>query len=129
MDLLVGAVLTVLVAAPMAGLGCTATPRETLHLSTEAREALVRLGVGREVLSLRVGSDLWVFVTEPDMMKPLILRAGQLSEEVGPEYRHTSWVLTDGDAADLYRRITGKKHPMLKGELSEEYKAFLEGDR
>ena len=29
--------------------------------------------------------------------------------------------------ADLYRRITGKEHPKLKGKLSEEYKAFLEG--
>ncbi len=33
---------------------------------------------------------------------------------------------TDGDAADFYRRVTGKKHPTLKGELSEQYKAFLE---
>ena len=36
-------------------------------------------------------------------------------------------VLTHGDGADVYRRITGKEHPTLKGELSEEYKAFLEG--
>ena len=35
----------------------------------------------------------------------------------------------DGDAADLYRRITGKKHPTLKGEMSAEYKAFLKGKR
>ena len=32
----------------------------------------------------------------------------------------------DGDAADLYRTITGKQHPTLKGKLSAEYKAFLE---
>ena len=32
-----------------------------------------------------------------------------------------------GDVADLYRRITGKEHPELKGELSEGYKAFVEG--
>ena len=36
-------------------------------------------------------------------------------------------VHTDGDVADLYRRITGKQHPTLKGELSARYKAFLEG--
>ena len=36
-------------------------------------------------------------------------------------------VSTDGDAADLYYRITGKKHPTLKGELSADYKAFLKG--
>jgi hypothetical protein len=31
----------------------------------------------------------------------------------------------DGDVADLYYRITGKKHSALKGEMSEEYEAFL----
>ena len=36
-------------------------------------------------------------------------------------------VRSDGDVADLYRRITGKEHRTLKGEMSEEYKAFLEG--
>ena len=35
----------------------------------------------------------------------------------------------DGDAADLYRRITGKQHPALKGEMSKDYKAFLKGKR
>ncbi len=30
-----------------------------------------------------------------------------------------------GDVADLYRRITGKEHPELKGTLSAEYRAFL----
>ena len=41
----------------------------------------------------------------------------------------TKWIPleTNGDAADLYRRITGKEHPTLKGELSADYKAFLEG--
>ena len=38
-------------------------------------------------------------------------------------------VSTDGDVADLYYRITGKEHPTLKGELSADYKAFLEGKR
>ena len=33
--------------------------------------------------------------------------------------------LTEGDVADLCRRITGKEHPTLKGELSDDYKAFL----
>ena len=31
-----------------------------------------------------------------------------------------------GDIADLYRRVTGKQHPTLKGDLSADYKAFLE---
>ncbi len=35
-------------------------------------------------------------------------------------------VSSDGDVADLYRRVRGKEHPTLKGELSEGYKAFLE---
>ena len=35
-------------------------------------------------------------------------------------------VHTDGDVAVLYHYITGKKHPMIKGEMSEDYKAFLE---
>ena len=41
----------------------------------------------------------------------------------------SEWLVlsSDGDAADLYYRITGKQHPTLKGELSEDYKAFLEG--
>ena len=34
-------------------------------------------------------------------------------------------VTSKGDVADLYYRITGKKHPTLKGELSAAYKAFL----
>ena len=34
-------------------------------------------------------------------------------------------VFSDGDAADLYRRITGKKNPALKGALSKQYVAFL----
>ena len=34
---------------------------------------------------------------------------------------------SSGDVADLYRRITGKEHPTLKGEMSADYKAFLEG--
>ena len=37
--------------------------------------------------------------------------------------------LSEGDVADLYRRVTGKEHPTLKGKLSADYKAFLEGKR
>ena len=38
-------------------------------------------------------------------------------------------VKTDGDVADLCRRITGEEHPMLRRELSGDYKAFLESRR
>jgi hypothetical protein len=34
-------------------------------------------------------------------------------------------VLTDGDAADLHQRVTGRPHPELSGELSSEYKKTL----
>lgn len=34
-------------------------------------------------------------------------------------------VLTDGDAADFYRRTTGAAHPTLKGETSEIYRKAL----
>lgn len=34
---------------------------------------------------------------------------------------------TEGDVADLHRRIMGTEQPMLKDELSEEYKGLLEG--
>lgn len=35
-------------------------------------------------------------------------------------------VRSDGDVADLYHRVMGKKHATLKGDLSDEYAAFLE---
>ena len=38
-------------------------------------------------------------------------------------------VATDGDAADLYRRIEGRPHPQLTGEMSSRYLTFLHGDR
>ena len=38
-------------------------------------------------------------------------------------------VSSDGDVADLYRRVRGKEHPTLKGELSVGYRAFLEMQR
>ena len=38
-------------------------------------------------------------------------------------------VVTDGDAADLYRRIEGRPHPQLTGEMSSRYFTFLHGDR
>lgn len=38
-------------------------------------------------------------------------------------------VRSNGDIADLYRRITGKEHPTLKGELNEGYTAFLKRRR
>ena len=33
----------------------------------------------------------------------------------------------EGDVAHLHGVVRGKKHPTLTGEMSEEYKAFLEG--
>lgn len=39
------------------------------------------------------------------------------------------FITTDGDVADLYRRVTGKEHPTLKGKLSEPYQEFLEKNR
>ena len=47
--------------------------------------------------------------------------------ELGTDSPRLFPVVTEGDVADLYRRVTGKEHPTLKGELSEEYKAFRGG--
>ena len=47
--------------------------------------------------------------------------------ELGRDSPRWCPVVVEGDVADLYRRITGKEHPTLKGEMSADYKAFLEG--
>ncbi len=50
-------------------------------------------------------------------------------DELGTDSPRWFPVVVEGDVADLYRRITGKEHATLKGEMSEEYKAFLEMQR
>ena len=62
--------------------------------------------------------------------------ACHLGRRIWVLYSHASDVVflpvnatSPGDVADLYRRVTGEAHPTLKGEMSEDYKAFLEGKR
>jgi len=42
-----------------------------------------------------------------------------------PDYLNIP-VASDGDAADLFRRVRGTAHPDLRGEMSEGYRRFLE---
>ncbi len=48
-------------------------------------------------------------------------------QRVGSEEQLRLPLYRDGDCADLYFRIHTHEHPRVKGELSEQYKAFLEG--
>ena len=47
------------------------------------------------------------------------------SLRVGRQVENHLRVAVPGEAADLYRRITGKEHATLKGEPSAGYKSFL----
>lgn len=63
------------------------------------------------------GFPLTPFIHEPDDSLP----PGVLNDPVEVP------MAKDGDVADLYRRITRNEYPTLKGELSGQYEAFLEG--
>ena len=84
-------------------------------LSTEAKAALFELGQQPCFRDPDLGPG--ELVIECDRWAVYLIR-----EEPGPVEIPLE---TDGDVADLFRRVTGKKHPTLKGEMSDGYRAFL----
>ncbi len=108
-------------------LGCAEEPTAAVdpyhgpYPSREAEQALYALAFHRFQDPLPGWGEAAFHISpSPDgNLHPLIIASGA-------KYLIQIPLLTDGDAADLYRRITGKEHPTLKGELSEDYKVFLE---
>ena len=112
--------------------GCVTTPEPDAQLSDEARAALRSLGLETDIVEVEVDGWVWLIlpVPGPSGTSPWIIRVirGVPSSLLDPNNR-VGLILTDGDVADLYRRITGKVHPTLRGDLSNDYKAFLEHRR
>ena len=87
---------------------------------TPGRRVLVEMIATEASFTMR-GQDLSGFALTPFVHEP---------RDSGPRPQMNDPVKVpmkkDGDVADFYRRVIGKEHPTFKGELSAEYKAFLE---
>ncbi len=124
-----GQTIAAALAMSLALLGCTEEPSAAVdpyhgpYPSREAEQALRAL-VGhwfRDPFPRRGETVFLDRYPPPDRRRPPLIW------ESGAKYLVQVPLRTDGDAADLYRRITGKEHPTLKGEMSADYKAFLKG--
>lgn len=114
--------------ACLPGCGGAALPRSQ-GVSAEGWRVLrdldgVEFGDGAEERwEIRVEGDL-------DAGYRVVLKGPPRATGVGTVAR--SWiedpvpVRTDGDVADLYRRVHTRPHPSLRGELSERYRRWLD---
>ena len=111
------------------GKGPSSQEKDWRHLPTETRQAFkgLRLHTTFHDKDGVFGGGEWepYKLYTPGFLELVGVGIRPLADRGFPA---TKWIPleTNGDAADLYRRITGKEYPTWKGELSAGYKAFLE---